>query len=292
MLPVVLVGGPDGNPRFTVVLAGVVSGVLAALAPVHSGVARGAPAYVPPNVVVVPLDDARYDDMASMPQVQRQVGRRGDAHRVLHPRCRCAARRARLLLTGQYPHDHKVLSNKAPTDGFKKFDDRSTLATWLDPTYRTGLVGKYFNEYAPPYRPPGWDEWLVPKAMYDYTATGWFLDKGQGGAYTTSRATRPIPWATLAADFIRRNAPRSEPLSLQTSLVAPHAGIPADPDDPTGMPTPYVKPAYRDFFEGSTNTDPSFDEADVSDKALSPARLSDAEEVALDRPSSSAASPV
>ncbi len=272
------------NARLTLALAGVVSGLLAAVAavaPVQAGLTRVSAAEVPPNVVVVLLDDARYDDIASMPLVQRQVGQAGATLTRFYssmPLC-CPARAS--LLTGQYPHNHKVLSNKAPTGGFKEFDDRSTLATWLDPTYRTGLVGKYLNEYEPPYQPPGWDEWLVPRAMYNYTATGWFLDKGQGGAYATVPGYQTDAIGALAADFIRRNAPASQPFFLQTSLVAPHAGIPADPDDPDGVPTPYVEPAYRDFFEGSRNTDPSFDEADVSDKPLRPAPLSDAEERAL-----------
>ena len=35
-----------------------------------------------------------------------------------------------------------------PLGGFHRFDDSSTLATWLDDAgYRTGLIGKYMNEY-------------------------------------------------------------------------------------------------------------------------------------------------
>ena len=45
------------------------------------------------------------------------------------------------FLTGQYAHNHGVLSNSIK-NGISKFNDESTLAVWLgDSGYRTGLVG-------------------------------------------------------------------------------------------------------------------------------------------------------
>jgi N-acetylglucosamine-6-sulfatase len=230
-----------------------------------------------PNIVLALIDDGRYDDLSTMPQVRRLIGDAGVSFSHFYapfPLC-CPARAT--LLTGQYPHNHGVLSNVAPTGGFPEFDDDSTLATWLDPTYRTGLIGKYFNGYAPPYEPPGWDEWVVPKGMYDYAGSSWYIDKGHGGSYQSIPGYRTDTMGALAADFIARNAPSSEPFFLYTSIVAPHAGSPTDPDDITGYPTPYVKPVYRDVFEGLANSDPSFNEADISDKPLKPSLLTSAE---------------
>jgi len=80
---------------------------------------------------------------------------------------------------------------------------------------------------------------------------------------------------TLASDFIIRNAPAAEPFFLYTSVVAPHDGSPRT-DDPSWFtnPSPYVEPKYRDVFAGQGTGDPSFNEADVSDKPLRPSPLS------------------
>ena len=164
------------------------------------------------------------------------------------------------LLTGQYAHNHGVLSNAVPTGGFKKFKDGSTLATWLDPTYRTGLIGKYLNEYGPPYKPPGWNGADRLRGMYDYTRGSWYVDKGAGGSYQSLPGYQTDTMAALASDFINRNAPRNQPFFLHLSIVAPHAGIPSDPDDISGFPSPYVKPVYQDRFEGLANANPSFNE--------------------------------
>ena len=146
-----------------------------------------------------------------------------------------------------------------------------------NPTYRTGLIGKYFNEYVPPYKPPGWDEWIVPKGMYNYTGTSWYVDKGAGGSNKSVPGYQTDTMASFASDFIGRNAPSVEPFFLHLSIVAPHAGNPSDPDDISGFPSPYVKPVYQDRFEGLANTDPSFNEADVSDKPVKPSPLTSAE---------------
>ena len=140
------------------------------------------------------------------------------------------------------------------------------MATWLDPTYRTGVVGKYLNQYKIPYQPPGWDEWMVPAGMYNYLTPRWWVNQGMGGSFREVSGYQTDVIGPLASDFVRRNAPRDEPFFLYTNIVAPHAGVPADPDDPADTPSPYVKPVYRDRFQCATNTDPSFNEADVSDK--------------------------
>ncbi len=230
-----------------------------------------------PNVVVLLLDDARYDDLTTLPEVRRRIGDQGAVFTRFYasfPLC-CPARAT--LLTGQYPHNHGVLNNVAPTGGFTEFDDSSTLATWLDPGYQTGLIGKYFNQYAPPYVPPGWDEWMVPRSMYNYTGPGWFMDQGTGGAYQSLAGYQTDTIGELAADFVRRNAPGPEPFFLYANIVAPHAGKPVEVDDPTGFATPAVSDRYRDRFAGLASTDPSFNERDVRDKPLRPRPLSAAE---------------
>jgi len=100
----------------------------------------------------------------------------------------CAPSRA-TFLTGQYSHNHGVLSNAPPNGGVTALDDTRTLATWMQAAgYRTGMIGKYLNFYGgidvnrdgtldiedAKYVPPGWDDWdvlLDPSTylMYQYT---------------------------------------------------------------------------------------------------------------------------
>ena len=135
-----------------------------------------------PNIVVIQLDDAIPSDIAYMPTVMRQLVRRGtDYTRFInsYPLC-CPARTT--LMTGQFSHNHRVLSNFQSNDGgyyrFKslpgKLNQRNSLAPWLQESgYRTAMVGKYLNEYgALGLReiPPGWDQWavLLDNSTYDY----------------------------------------------------------------------------------------------------------------------------
>jgi N-acetylglucosamine-6-sulfatase len=230
-----------------------------------------------PNVVVVMLDDMRYDDLSTLPRIRSRIGDAGASFTHFYapfPLC-CPARST--LLTGQYAHNHGVLSNTAPTGGFHEFEDSSTLATWLTPTYRTGLIGKYLNGYFPPYRPPGWDEWVVPKTMYGYFNKDWYVARDATAGFQTVSGYATDTMGQFAAEFITRNAASATPFFLYTNLVAPHEGQPRDPDDITGFPTPFVKPSYRDVFKGLQDSDPSFNEADVSDKPVKPGPLSQAE---------------
>jgi arylsulfatase A-like enzyme len=81
--------------------------------------------------------------------------------------------------------------------------------------------------------------------------------------------------------IIETTMSRPDPLFLWTSYFAPHAGDPKDPDDTctgraTGRPvaTPSPSAEDRDHFAGlPLPNDPSFNEADVSDKPAAIRRL-------------------
>jgi len=122
-----------------------------------------------PNVVVVMLDDATVPDVRVMDSVRRELTQKGVSFKRFYatfPLC-CPSRAT--YLTGQYAHNHGVVSNKpALGGGFESFDDSATTAVALQQAgYRTALIGKYLNGYGgyarefPDQIPPGWDRWFA-----------------------------------------------------------------------------------------------------------------------------------
>ena len=98
-----------------------------------------------PNIVFILTDDMRKDDLRFVPAAQGLLGDQGttfDNTFVTFAMC-CPSRAS--ILTGLYPHNHRVFTNEAPEGGEPGFrsNDDSTIATWLDGAgYRTALFGK------------------------------------------------------------------------------------------------------------------------------------------------------
>lgn len=212
-----------------------------------------------PNIVVILTDDQRYDDLSSMPVTDSQIIGKGitfDNSFVSNPWC-CPSRSS--VLTGEYSHSTDVYRNFTPHGGFGSFKDSSTLATWLHGAgYRTGLVGKYLNQYTSKYVPPGWDRWFAfccddsneGGAYYNYTLVEDGV-KHLFGSTPPEYSTDVL--GTEAVNFIQ-SAPSTNPLFLYFTPFAPHGQpIPADRDKGhfSGLQFPRL---------------PNFNEADVSDK--------------------------
>ena len=245
------------SPSVIVVAAAAL--VIASAAVVLRGPLLGDDEEGRPNFVVIVTDDQRWDTLDAMPAVRRSLMAGGVTFRnafTTTPSC-CPSRVS--LLTGQYSHHTGVLDGSAgdPAGGAPAFDDESSLATWLDDAgYRTGLVGKYLNDYAElpvGYVPPGWDEWFTlarsrPQVRYydyDLNENGEIVRYGEEPSdYSTS------VFEEKAVRFIEG----SRPFFLYFAPVAPH--LPSTPA-PEDVDRP-VDPTWE--------VPPSFDEADVSDK--------------------------
>lgn len=209
-----------------------------------------------PNVLLVLTDDMRYDGLTSMPTLRGLAERGVTFSQAFVTTPLCAPSRASIL-TGQYARHQGVVSNHAPSGGFDRFDDRSTLVTWLQAGgVRTGLVGKYLNEYRSEYIPPGWEFWFgLPEASeqdrmyFGYRAN----DNGERQFYGSSPdeySTRVL--GRQALRFLRED--RRRPFVLEVATRAPHS--PAAPD-----------PLDSGALKGSDlPLPPSFNEEDVSDK--------------------------
>jgi len=226
-----------------------------------------------PNIIFFLTDDQTKDQMLALPSVKQFIQARGTTFAnaiVPIPLC-CPARAA--LMTGQYDHNNGVISNhNGPNGGYDGLDQTNTLARWLhDAGYRTAQVGKYMNGYNfSKVRPVGWDEWWAtsvnPFLVYDYTLNhnGTEIHYGFTPAeYKTDVLTG------IATNFVRASAPSPQPFYLQLWYTTPHVEEGADSTGHDYSDQP-PRPAPRDVGLYKTapfpTGDPSYDEADVSDK--------------------------
>jgi N-acetylglucosamine-6-sulfatase len=226
-----------------------------------------------PNVVVIETDDQTVEEMRVMRNTLQLIGAQGttfDNNFVSLSLC-CPSRST--FLTGQYAHNHGVLTNSAPNGGFAKLDHTNTLAVWLQNAgYNTALVGKYLNGYGRKGQetliPPGWTEF---HAGVNLSYLNWTLnDNGTLLRYGSSPGDyQSEVLTTKAVDVINRRVPEAKPLFMWVTYHAPHGGGPAEPDDPKGLGTVRVADKYRNHFAAEPLPNmPSFNETDVSDKPV------------------------
>jgi len=173
----------------------------------------------------------------------------------------CCPVRASFLQGGWYPAQTGVLGNDAPNGGVALFSDTDTLATRLQAAgFATALLGKYLNNYEDgwaPYVPPGWDLFLVPTTLGDFTdaevlrgssapdAAGAGELENTGGAYLTD-------WLfDEALAFV--DAHPDTPAFVFLTVQTPHV---------------YATPAAEDVGSAAdfSPRPASWNEADVSDK--------------------------
>jgi hypothetical protein len=127
-----------------------------------------------PNIIFILTDDLSSDLLAYMPNVQAMQGEGISFENYFLTNSACCPSRASIF-TGQFPHNHGVLTNWVPDGGYDVFNARGnesqTFAVALSRAgYRTGLLGKYLNMYDPVVHPPaqGWTEWAVGgRTAYD-----------------------------------------------------------------------------------------------------------------------------
>jgi arylsulfatase A-like enzyme len=221
-----------------------------------------------PNVIVVITDDQSVDSFTAeyMPRTFRHFVEPGTEFTesiVATPLC-CPSRAT--LLTGQYGHNNGVLRNQ-----YRLLQDkRNVLPAWLRRTgYKTMHVGRFLNGYRLSGRDrevaPGWTHWrtvIEPHSYYDYALR--FNDRTRDyGArdrdYLTTNINR------LSEDLLRRHAGKRRPFYLQIDQFAPHFGPGSRGERCEGGPVP--APADEaGYLDEPLPIDPSFNEADISDK--------------------------
>jgi N-acetylglucosamine-6-sulfatase len=206
-----------------------------------------------PNVIVLMTDDQTVESMRAMRKVDRLLARQGATFTqsiVSFPLC-CPSRAT--FLTGQYAHNHRVLSNVPPSGGYTKLDHSTALPVWLRRGgYHTVHIGKYLNGYGvarPREVPPGWSEWYASVDPSTYRYIDFTLNEnGTLRRYRRRFNYQTDVYARKAAEVIRRRAPRRQPFFLHVGFTAPHSGAPRELDDPPALKTPAPAPRHRDRF--------------------------------------------
>jgi arylsulfatase A-like enzyme len=156
----------------------------------------------------------------------------------------CCPSRA-TLLTGRYNHNNGVHGNG---DALKLDLDLTMERALHDAGYRTGIVGKFLNEWPLDRDPPHFDRWAVFNAGYEDTM--WNV-QGQE-RLVTEYATRFI--SDSAVEFLQGGeASDSQPWFLYLAPSAPH-----DPWLP--------EPRYADAPVPAFHRNPAMLERDLADK--------------------------
>src|SRR5439155_6954337 len=217
----------------------------------------------PPNVVVIMTDDQDVASMRVIPNVQRLIAAQGVTfvNSFVNLSLCCPSRAT--FLTGQYAHNHGVLSNALPAGGYQKLDHSHTLPVWLQRAgYATVHIGKYLNSYGLNMDqrtiPPGWSEWYgaLDPSTYNYLDFS-LNENGKIVHYGRNPTTYQTDvYTQKALDIIKRRAPSSQPFFLWVAYLAPH-----------NIPGPVPAPRHAGRFKNEPlPTPPSFNEQDVSDK--------------------------
>lgn len=181
---------------------------------------------VRPNVLVILTDDQDVDSLAAMRKLMSYPeGSWIHFANAFVPTSLCGPSRA-TLLTGQYPHHHRVTTNKNGV----RLDEQTLLPVWLDDAgYNTVFIGKYHLRAGAKYVPLGWDQRLMPKGADDVDV-----------------------YSQAAVNYVQ-TATTTEPWFMMLSYLAPHAV--ANPPE-----------RYRDTPLELPPPPPNVNELDVSDK--------------------------
>ena len=245
--------------------------------------ARAATADPRPNIVLILTDDMRWDELENMPKTMAFLAANGVRFTQAYvPNSLCCPSRTSIL-TGQYSDNNGVWRNAAPSGGFKAFaygytrpdgivvapHEGHTIAVDLhNAGYRTGLVGKYLNQYtassAKGLAPrPGWDTWIAFLGEPNYF--NYLMDRnGISKTYGTGAANYSTDVvANDAVNFIDA-APVGQPFFLEFAPYAAHSPFTPAPKYASALPAcaSGAQPpgCYRNY------TSPNIAEADVSDK--------------------------
>ncbi len=185
----------------------------------------------PPNIVVVLVDDLRWDDIgaaghpfAATPNIDRLAREGSRFLNAFAATPLCSPSRA-TILTGQYTHNHGIIDNTARDAASHGLP---TFAIPLEASgYRTAFVGKWHmgNDDT---RRPGWTRWVAMKGQGEAQNPKLNVDgeRREAAGYVTDVLT------DYAVDFVK--AATDKPFMLFLAHKALHPNIVQQDDGSTG----------------------------------------------------------
>ena len=239
-------------------------------------------------MVVIDTDDMNQTDMFVMRNTLSLLAAQGTTFRnsyVSYPLC-CPSRAT--FLTGQYAHNHHVLTDQR----FGDLDSSNTLAVWLRRAkYRTAMVGKYLNGYgvapfSPREVPKGWTQWYALTGGTEQHRYGFKLNENGKVRHYARKPSNYIDYVldSKVNAVLKQWTISPKPFFIYYNPNNPH-GEAGTPIWSTRDPEP--APQYLGVFGDITAPQPpNFDEADVSDKPeqiRDIPQLSDAQLADIDR---------
>jgi N-acetylglucosamine-6-sulfatase len=265
----------------TITLSVAVALAILLVSGVWGSAAREAEGTTPnPNIVFIVADDMRKDDLKYMPKTRSMLGDKGMTFsNAFVSNALCCPTRA-TIMRGQYAHNTGVWSNKGSSGGLRAYrnngNEKDNVATRLDAAgYRTGLFGKYLNQYSGTKgKPPGWDRWFA------HTRGSHYYN------YKINDNGRIINYGSRSADYETDGIANHVKTFIGTTAKG---GLPFFADVAPRVPHSPATPATRDkhaYDDLKAPRAPSFDEKNVADKPpwiRKLPRLSDAQEAKIDK---------
>jgi N-acetylglucosamine-6-sulfatase len=265
-----------------------------------------------PDIIVFYTDDQRHDEVSFMRNLQNHLASQGvnfSSTFAMNPIC-CPSRAT--LLTGGRSWRTGVWNNYDPNGGYKLFQDNEddTIATRLKAqNYRTGLFGKYMNQYQGrdgglPPKPVGWDIWRAFRGTngdyYDYnlvTENGFQMTYGKLAGQTKPEAYYSTDVLADHMVSFLNNTPTGQAAFALYTPYAPHspyevaqrhqnAQVPTfNPRGAFNEDNVQDKPQYiRNYDEDAQDkTRPKVDAGEIEQKAIKSRRMLLAVDDALGR---------
>ncbi|XP_056878408.1 N-acetylglucosamine-6-sulfatase [Takifugu flavidus] len=196
-----------------------------------------------PNIVLILTDDldVAMGGLTPLKKTKKLIGDAGVSFTnafVASPLC-CPSRAS--ILTGKYPHNHRVTNNtlegNCSSKAWQKSEEATTFPALLKAhaDYQTFFAGKYLNQYGHAqaggveHIPPGWSFWVgleKNSKYYNYTLSVNGKAQKHGSDYSKDYLTDVL--ANMSLEFLQYKS-SYQPFFMMVSTPAPHSPWTAAP---------------------------------------------------------------